>query len=1058
MKITPKEKTFSIPRLISNIVLLIFLFVSFTLNSTNQSRASVTRDRIRICSPEGGAVNDAGIPVSVEGLDFRPTSGGKDVQFELDNPVCLTVMAITYATVKSMLATMNGVCGTGSKIPRIKPSLLEDAWEISKAFIEGSKRAANGDWRCLSAAFGASASFNILMVELGIIYGIAKDGFDNTTLCGADWMKWNSKTLLKDSPDQKARINSIIRNRIDAQKSTDELNLDNLEYREWYYGGIEKEDNSEDGYCEDVKRDKINGKYPPQRYYMRGSEASYLCEQYNIRQAWADPKTGGGFSADRVKDYNRAYECCQRRSRESICLQYGDSYKFCNAGSKCTLNKKGLIITFESHYKYSDTLICAQSYSVCPYNFNIAGGTTECDYYQDGVWDDKNKKWKLINADVVSGKDCAGENENNSNCSTRCKGKSEIREPNCSYNSKAGKCRNYCQLLNHCVVTNSSYIYETNITSPYFSTACLNFAGDSQNNYNYDSGIIAGNQHHFTAPIAQCIRETLENVFYNRAGHSHCKNPGEVPNARGECSSQTYVYKQGNQVAEQGFFSIIQSRIQLLVRLTLIMSITFMGIKILMGGKFLERKELIMFVVKLGLIMWFATGNAWQQTFFDGVYRASESFSTLVMKMRVSPNIERRDGCQFGEIATPKLIDSPTGEIGASGKAITKKELTVSTEAVGNPYPIGKGYLAIWDTLDCKIARYLGFGPTASVANIAKLILAGYFTGPIGIYFSVLTMIFGIFLVLFALRMLYIFLASAMAIILMVYVSPIVIPLVLFKKTENIFKNWIKELLSYSLQPILLFAYIGIFVTIFDEALTGSATFNNSPPMKTLNCEKKCMDADGKIKSIPQSKTVYDNDSNGVPFCDISNNDVILDPETDSVVCLINVDRYQTWPGLEFIGIGIPMILDIFTKPDVTRAKILTMAKALLLIYILAELAGEIPAIAANLTGGSQLPSMDNKSLKDIATRSIGIARALQKRGMGAGKKVAGRIVDGLTKKGGSGKKEADNPFESNTSDMANRNASNNHSGKKKNDVDTPPDMFDNNNNNNPVGSSNNKT
>ena len=984
------------------------------LSSANQSKADISiRDRIRTCSPEGGG--DANIPVSTEGLDFNPTDAGKDVEFELDNPVCLTVIITTYATVKALIATMNGVCGTGSKIPRATPSPILDSRDIIKAGIEAAKRAKNGDFGCLAATLAASAAFNIALVELRIIHAVAEDGFNNATLCGANWMKWNAQSMLKDTPDEKARINSIINDRAIKQENN-KLNLDNKEYREWYFGGVEKEDNSGgDNPCKDVTRPKQGDNYPPQRYYMRGTQASYLCERYNIRQAWADPLSAtpnDGFSTDRVRDYDEAYKCCQRRSKESICLQYGNNYQFCDVGSKCALkndqNGKQNIITFESHYKYRDTLICAQSYSVCPYNFNIKGGTTECSYYQDGVWDETAQKWTIIDEDTVKSGSCAG--------------KSEIRNDDCSYNDKAGKCKNYCQLLNHCVITNDGYVYETDITSPYFSTACLNFAGDSQNNYSYDSGIISGRQSHFTTPIAQCVRETLENVFYNRAGHSKCRNPGEVPNAKGECSGRSYIYQQGKEVTEQGFFSIIQDRVQLLIKLVLIMSITFMGVKVLTGGKFLEKKEIIVYVMKLALIMWFATGDAWQQTFFDGVYKASESFSTIVMKMRVNPSESKRDGCQFGQISTPTTIDVSTGDFTESGQAITRKELSVNTVAVGKSYPAGKEYLAIWDTLDCKIALYLGFGPSASVANIAKLVLAGYFTGPIGIYFSVLTMIFGIFMVLFSLRVLYIFLASSMAIIIMVYVSPIVIPLALFKKTENIFKNWLKELLSYSLQPILLFAYIGIFVTIFDESIIGSATFRGNPPMKELVCDKSCMDKNGEIKKIPSGKTVYDDDSNGKPICDISNDDVILDPEADSVACLINVNRFKNWPGLELVGIGIPMILEIFTKPDVTRAKILTMIKALLLIYILAEFAGEIPAIASNLTAGSKLPGMNNKSLKDVLTKSTGILGGLQKRAMGASKILARKGINDLkraNKIGNSGKKEADTPPKSNEADVA---------------------------------------
>ncbi len=81
---------------------------------------------------------------------------------------------------------------------------------------------------------------------------------------------------------------------------------------------------------------------------------------------------------------------------------------------------------------------------------------------------------------------------------------------------------------------------------------------------------------------------------------------------------------------------------------------------------------------------------------------------------------------------------------------------------------------------------------------------------------------------------LHIFIISSISIISLIYISPITITCVLFKKTKNIFDKWWKYLLSFALQPVILFAYLGVLIFAFDtfcgwrgykvEFLKGDAT------------------------------------------------------------------------------------------------------------------------------------------------------------------------------------------------------------------------------------------
>jgi type IV secretory pathway VirB6-like protein len=932
---------------------LLFVTIFFASNFlTTNSYAAVDYGigRIRECNLKGqpadyGEGEDRGKDGSV-GLDFDPGSGGKDVEFVLSNPVCVAVIATSYAVTKAGIAVMNNICGTGSKIPRVTPSPLMDAKDFVRAGIKARTNQA-----CAGAVAGAAGTFLAAIGELGVIYGVATLAYNSTEICGASWMSPNPAKYNLSSGGYKLEVKRLIDGYILSDPT--KLNLGNKIYREWYYGGVEVEDNpNDDEPCPDVTQDKLkDGRYPPQKFYLKGTETgNYNCKQYEIKPGVTLPS---GVTQDQM---NAAYACCKKRSQEYICINYSGTKKFCRGGTDCTIGG----ITYSAKSLDNGRLLCAESYSLCPYNFAIGGGSEYCDYYRDGKWVESEQRWKMITPEAVKDEKCAQN--------------SEIREPNCTYNDKAGKCRNYCQYMRHCTKTSDAgFHYQSSLGSPYFSDACLNFEGDSLNKTAFKGGFIIGSQRHFSAPIAQCVKETLENVFYNRAGHSKCLNYNEAPDANGACVSGQYVtdgnftYKEGNQVKDKSFFTIVQDTLQLTVKMTLTLSIMLYGMNILLGrNSIANKKDILVYLFKIGLVLYFATGDAWQSIFFDGVYGASAQFSQMVFKIETSQSELKRDGCQFGEIT---LQDGSIVEFGR--------------------YPAGKEYLAIWDTLDCKIMRYLGFGPEVSTANIVSLIFAGFFTGAVGIYFALSVMFFGIFFIAATIRALHIFLSSALSIIIFVFVSPIIIPLLLFTRTKGIFDSWLKELISFCLQPMILFAYIAIFVTVLDRSLIGSAIYKGEAPSKVLSCAEVCKNSDGT--TVPY---VMKDGKLQPPDCNESGQK-LFDPINDSVACIMNVDKFGKFPGFELIGLSIPILVDLL-KGD-SAAKILLMFKGALIMYLLYKFMDEIPGITTSLIGGTQLPGAAPNAV-DMFKKVAKFAAEAQKR--------ATRATGKMLKKGGKGAKD----------------------------------------------------
>lgn len=925
------------------LVFVVAVFSIFFSSLGNSFAADATEygvGRTRSCSATG-------IP---DTLEFNPTSGGKDVEFNLSNPVCTYVAISIYATVKLAIANMNRTCGSGSTIPRITPSPIQDSIDL----IRASVKAGSGNSSCGGALIGGSTNFAVAMTQIAIIYGIAKGVYENSHVCGSNWMGPNVTQYDMSTPNYKKTVQLAIEGYIRDSSPKLSINSGDKTYREWFYGGVEVEDNPSGlkEACRDPAAsttDQVYEKYPKQKYYLKGLEAgNFNCKRYFLPPGSNDPGTGSPATQGRLDDFQRAYNCCLSRSQNFICIHYSGSDVFCRAGEICAINS----ISFSTKALTSDQLICAESYSLCPYNFSLGGGTEYCNYYKDGKWNSSQGKWTMITQAQIATSSVEG------NCSNY----SEIRDDDCNLNNKAGKCQNYCQYLTHCTKTsNTTFPYKSGLGSPYFSDACINFVGDSQNKTAFNGGFILGSQRHFSAPIAQCVKETLENLFYNRAGHSTCRNTNEYPSSDGSCPSGQYAldgnftYKKGNTVKDTSFFGMVQNNMQNLVRLTITMSIMFYGMNILVGKNSIgNKKDILTYIFKIAVVLYFATGDAWQSSFFKGVYGAGAEFSRMVFKIGLDGSTLKQDGCQFG---TYTLAD---GTLYNSGRN----------------YPDGKEYLALWDTLDCKIMRYLGYGPEVSVANIASLIFAAWFTGAPGFYFAISVLFMAFFFVAATIRALHIFLSACLSIIIFVFVSPLIIPLCLFKKTESIFKGWLTNLISFCFQPVILFAYIAIFCTIMDKTMIGSATFVGDPPSKTISCKEICKNSDGTIVPFVSGQA---------PACD-QTGQKIYDPKNDSVACLMNLNDFGKFPGLEIIGIGVPILLDLLTG-DI-KAKLLTILRGFLVMFLLYKFMDEIPGITSSLIGGTKLPSSEANALAMLA-QAAGMIRGAQLRGFRGGKKAA---------------------------------------------------------------------
>lgn len=133
-------------------------------------------------------------------------------------------------------------------------------------------------------------------------------------------------------------------------------------------------------------------------------------------------------------------------------------------------------------------------------------------------------------------------------------------------------------------------------------------------------------------------------------------------------------------------------------------------------------------------------------------------------------------------------------------------------------YPQGKEYLRAWYKVDCVIKKMLLYGVFgAGIAVVVGFAVLALFSGPVGLAMFLVVMIFIGMLFTAMARSVYSYLVSQVFIALLFSVSPVMVPLYLFPSTRGYFNNWLAHLLSYGMQPVILFAFLALMLGLLNH-------------------------------------------------------------------------------------------------------------------------------------------------------------------------------------------------------------------------------------------------
>ncbi|MGL9688237.1 MAG: type IV secretion system protein [Wolbachia sp.] len=412
--------------------------------------------------------------------------------------------------------------------------------------------------------------------------------------------------------------------------------------------------------------------------------------------------------------------------------------------------------------------------------------------------------------------------------------------------------------------------------SQYVSEACYNQAGSKS---------LAPVP--ITSMIVQCIKESLDNLVAGR-----------------DSSGDLLKDERGNR--KGSFLSVAQKKLKNTVTAVLVLALILFSIKAMSGGV-RSPQEMYMLIIKFALVIYFTTGDTMSH-YYGELTKLSNGLSEIVLKA----SSESKGICNYNA--------GTDYEYDRAGKRVSYS------------------YLAPWDRLDCRILFYLG-APldgiggkigTGSVEILAVLLgaapvllAAGSIIGIIFAGGQILIAIVAIFMAVMIMMVIlwicYVFILSLVALSVIIILSPLFIPMVLFQHTKGYFDGWIRELITYSLYPVMLFAFLSFMFIACDKIY-----------FKNLNFELD-RKYEEKIKDSGSSKKQWFKLKSGE-----------CDKNEDTLACMM---QNYSFKKSSILGLFSFTYMEFGSSPI---GELLKLALILLLFYHFLHI---LPGMAAELSG-----------------------------------------------------------------------------------------------------------
>jgi type IV secretion system protein VirB6 len=337
------------------------------------------------------------------------------------------------------------------------------------------------------------------------------------------------------------------------------------------------------------------------------------------------------------------------------------------------------------------------------------------------------------------------------------------------------------------------------------SAVCL---GNSKLNNHYLPSI--------TGRIAVCLQSTLQKFF---TGEKLCDNAKKSTGSR------------------LNFFTVFQQKLRNIIFICLTLYVVLFSLKSVIDinsgreEEVLKLENLFWFIMKAVLVIYFAVG--YEEAYEDNSLSQADRHEAVITEMDQSMH---KSG--MTELVMPLVTKGPFIFADWAVRAFQNQNFCNFGD---KEYPPSWAMMRFWDSLDCRITHYLGIsyyqqallnGTISDNPEDDEIILSSFsdFKLNFPIFDFALKMFTGFYIVHFLLlvpayyMLLIMILTMSTKLItyiivmyILIYISPIIIPMVLFDYTKRFYDQWIKLMMSFFLQPMVIAPFLYMILTIFDS-------------------------------------------------------------------------------------------------------------------------------------------------------------------------------------------------------------------------------------------------
>ena len=396
------------------------------------------------------------------------------------------------------------------------------------------------------------------------------------------------------------------------------------------------------------------------------------------------------------------------------------------------------------------------------------------------------------------------------------------------------------------------------------------------------SGIVGGMENKSIAAIINLMdsastiiaaKMSDDGLFLQKLGHSSLV-AFPITSRLVECLDGTFrnlFMKDVSKITRRTPFGLAQDYFKPAVILALILYFIAYGYKIVLAHGMGKQSEIIMFAVKFGLVFYFSIGEAWKDFAFDMLKSIPATVSQIVFE------------------SLPGSVDG-------------------CTAFKPSMYPQGKGMLSFFDTIDCKYANYIGLRSGQSVPAIFSVItipmlipvpIVTLLVTTIGfLYFGIVT--FGLLIAI------EIYISAILFFTFYLFLAPLVVPMALFSKTEDICKKYQTKIIGTVVQAVMSVVMLVMVIALMDGVIygpnPGGQNLFTPPPQPMVN-------------GIPQPSTLNDNcyPTNGAweprGFFGATNTDGLIGVGIP-MACMLARISPPSW-----LSFPVPFVLELFQLP-----------------------------------------------------------------------------------------------------------------------------------------------